>query len=57
MPAAGLPDSLVTLDKVDTIADGTRTDHATLFNFEMIQDKVDELCTRTTTISVRRWCC
>ena len=40
--AAGQP---VTLDKVDTIADGTRTDHATLFNFEMIQDKVDELCT------------
>lgn len=30
---------------MDTIADGTRTDHATLFNFEMIQDKVDELCT------------
>ena len=40
--AAGKP---MELDKVDTIADGTRTDHANPDNFEMIQDKVDELCT------------
>lgn len=32
------------LDKVDTIADGTRTDHANPDNFEMIQARVDELC-------------
>jgi len=38
---AGRP---VTLDQVDTIADGTRTDHATPFNFEMIQARVDTLC-------------
>lgn len=40
--AAGKP---MELSKVDTIADGTRTDHANPDNFEMIQDKVDELCT------------
>ena len=35
----------VTLDSVGaTIADGTRTDHAVPNNFEMIEDKVDELC-------------
>ena len=33
------------LDKVDTIADGTRTDHANPDNFEMIQARVDRLCT------------
>ena len=32
------------LEKVDTIADGTRTDHANPDNFEMIQARVDELC-------------
>ena len=40
--AAGCP---VALDKVDTIADGTRTDHANPDNFEMIQARVDQLCT------------
>lgn len=40
--AAGKP---MELDKVDTIADGTRTDHANPGNFEMIQARVDELCT------------
>lgn len=40
--AAGKP---MELSKVDTIADGTRTDHANPDNFEMIQDKVDALCT------------
>ena len=40
--AAGKP---LELDKVDTIADGTRTDHANPENFEMIQARVDELCT------------
>ena len=40
--AAGCP---VALDKVDTIADGTRTDHANPDNFEMIQARVDRLCT------------
>ena len=40
--AAGKP---MELDKVDTIADGTRTDHANPDNFEMIQARVDELCT------------
>ncbi len=34
----------VELDRVDTIADGTRTDHANPDNFEMIQARVDELC-------------
>ena len=32
------------LEKVDTIADGTRTDHANPDNFEMIQARVDDLC-------------
>ena len=40
--AAGKP---MELEKVDTIADGTRTDHANPDNFEMIQARVDELCT------------
>ena len=40
--AAGKP---MELDKVDTIADGTRTDHANPDNFEMIQARVDEICT------------
>lgn len=40
--AAGKP---MELAKVDTIADGTRTDHANPDNFEMIQARVDELCT------------
>lgn len=40
--AAGRP---VELDHVDTIADGTRTDHANPDNFEMIQARVDDLCT------------
>ncbi|MGI5962910.1 MAG: threonine ammonia-lyase [Lawsonibacter sp.] len=39
--AAGQP---VALDQVDTIADGTRTDHAVPSNFAMIQDRVDTLC-------------
>lgn len=39
--AAGAP---VTLDSVDTIADGTRTDHADPGNFEVIQARVDDLC-------------
>lgn len=39
--AAGAP---MALDKVDTIADGTRTDHANPDNFEMIQARVDDLC-------------
>lgn len=39
---AGRP---VELNKVDTIADGTRTDHANPDNFEMIEAHVDELCT------------
>ena len=34
----------VTLEHVDTIADGTRTDHAVPYNFEMIEARVDELC-------------
>lgn len=34
----------VALDSTDTIADATRTDKAHPFNFEMIEDKVDELC-------------
>jgi len=34
----------LTLDQVDTIADGTRTDHSTQYNFEMIEARVDELC-------------
>lgn len=34
----------VSLDCTDTIADATRTDKAHPFNFEMIEDKVDELC-------------
>lgn len=38
---AGKP---MALDQVDTIADGTRTDHANPSNFEMIQARVDELC-------------
>ena len=40
--AAGKP---VQLESVDTIADGTRTDHATPDNFAMIQERVDELYT------------
>ena len=40
--AAGKP---MELDSVDTIADGTRTDHANPDNFEVIQARVDELCT------------
>ena len=40
--AAGKP---MTLEQVDTIADGTRTDHADPGNFAMIQDRVDRLCT------------
>ena len=40
--AAGKP---MELEKVDTIADGTRTDHANPDNFEMIQARVDEICT------------
>jgi len=39
--AAGKP---MELDKVDTIADGTRTDHANPDNFEMIEARVDALC-------------
>ena len=33
----------VQLEAVDTIADGTRTDHANPDNFAVIQDRVDEL--------------
>ena len=40
--AAGHPE---TLEQVDTIADGTRTDHADPNNFEVIQARVDEICT------------
>ena len=40
--AAGRP---VALEQVDTIADGTRTDHANPDNFAMIQARVDRLCT------------
>lgn len=40
--AAGSPQAL---EKVDTIADGTRTDKANPGNFETIQKYVDELCT------------
>jgi len=40
--AAGKP---MELDSVDTIADGTRTDHANPDNFEVIQARVDALCT------------
>ncbi|MEI3140810.1 MAG: hypothetical protein V8S34_04130 [Lawsonibacter sp.] len=39
---AGPPGQPVTLD---TIADGTRTDHANPDNFQMIQARVDDLCT------------
>ena len=39
--AAGRP---ITLDRVDTIADGTRTDHAVPDNFQMVQARVDRLC-------------
>ena len=35
----------VQLDQVNTIADGTRSDHANPDNFAMIQERVDELCT------------
>lgn len=35
----------VVLDSTDTIADATRTDKAHPFNFEIIEDKVDQLCT------------
>lgn len=35
----------VTLDSTDTLADATRTDKAHPFNFEIIEDKVDQLCT------------
>lgn len=37
----------VYLDKVDTIADGTRTDHADPGNFEIIERLVDDLVTVT----------
>ena len=40
--AAGKP---MELESVSTIADGTRTDHANPDNFEMIQARVDEICT------------
>ena len=40
--AAGRP---MALERVDTIADGTRTDHANPDNFAMIQARVDRLCT------------
>ena len=40
--AAGRP---VRLEKVDTIADGTRTDHADPNNFSVIEARVDTLCT------------
>lgn len=40
--AAGQP---IQLDGVDTIADGTRTDHANPDNFAMIEAQVDTLCT------------
>lgn len=40
--AAGHP---IQLDGVDTIADGTRTDHANPDNFSMIEARVDTLCT------------
>ena len=40
--AAGRP---MALEQVDTIADGTRTDHANPDNFAMIQARVDQLCT------------
>lgn len=35
----------VTLDSTDTLADATRTDKAHPFNFEITEDKVDQLCT------------
>ena len=35
----------VKLESVNTIADGTRADHADPGNFAMIQERVDELCT------------
>ena len=35
----------IQLERVDTIADGTRTDHAVPGNFAVIQARVDELCT------------
>ena len=35
----------VQLDQVNTIADGTRSDHANPDNFAMIQERVDELYT------------
>lgn len=35
----------VALDSTDTLADATRTDKAHPFNFEIIEDKVDQLCT------------
>lgn len=35
----------VQLEEVDTIADGTRTDHADPNNFPMIEARVDQLCT------------
>lgn len=34
----------MSLEQVDTIADGTRTDHAVPNNFAMIEDRVDLLC-------------
>ena len=40
--AAGHP---VQLDGVDTIADGTRSDHANPANFALIEQRVDDLCT------------
>ena len=35
----------IRLPSVDTIADGTRTDYANSTNFEMIEARVDKLCT------------
>ena len=35
----------VQLERVDTIADGTRTDHADPNNFPVIEARVDQLCT------------
>ena len=35
----------IQLERVDTIADGTRTDHADPNNFPVIEERVDQLCT------------
>ena len=34
---------IVTLEKVSTIADGTRTDHSVQRSFEVVEDKVDDI--------------